>query len=111
MADNNIPEHNKNASIWPAVTVLLVLLTIGLGAWDFTLQNKNKTLQDEVKHLKSRVEAMEAHDRTVDAKVTALAAPPAASSSRRRRAAAAAAATAPTTTTAPAAVTAPAVTK
>lgn len=109
MTDNNIPENNSS-SIWPAVTVLLVCLTVGLGAWDFTLQNKNKALRDEVKSLKSRVEAMEAHDKTVDAKVTALTPPPQASSSRRRRAAAAAAAaTVPTTTTAPAAATAPAV--
>ena len=107
MADNNIPENKTNTSIWPAVTVLLVFLTAGLGAWDFTLQNKNKALRDEVKNLKARVEAMEAHDKTVDAKVTALTPPPQASSSRRRRAAAAAAATATAPTTAPAAATAP----
>jgi len=99
---NNNPQGNT--SIWPAITIVLAVITLGVAGWAALLQNKNRGLQEDVKKLRSRVEALEGDAKTLGAKVAALTPPPAAGSSARRRRAAAAAATQSTTgpTTAPA---------
>ena len=96
---NNPPGSTGNTSIWPAITIVLAIITIGVAGWAALLQNKNRALQDDVKRLTKRVDALEGEAKTLQGKVVALTPPPAAagSSARRRRAAAAAAATQPTT--------------
>jgi uncharacterized protein YlxW (UPF0749 family) len=100
MANNN----PGNASIWPTITVVLAIMTVGVAGWDAVLQAKNKALQDDVTKLRKRVDALEGEAKTLQTRVAAVAPPPApaGSSSRRRRAAAAAAAAATQPTTAPA---------
>ena len=95
---NNQP---GNTSIWPAITIVLAVVTLGVAGWDVVLQNKNRALQDDVSKLRKRVDALEGEAGALQRKVAAVTPPPTATSSRRRRAAAAAAA-ATQSTTAPA---------
>lgn len=93
---NNQP---GTTSIWPAMTIVLAVITLGVAGWDALLQTKNRALQDEVSKLRKRVEALEGDAKALEARVATVAPPAGASSAaaRRRRAAAAAAATQPAT--------------
>lgn len=85
---NNQP---GNTSIWPAITIVLAVITLGVAGWDVVLQNKNRALQDDVSKLRKRVEALEGDAKAMETKVAAVTPAPTATSARRRRAAAAAA--------------------
>lgn len=104
---NNTPQGNT--SIWPAITIVLAVITLGVAGWAALLQNKNRGLQEDVRKLRSRVEALEGDAKTLGAKVAALTPPPSAAgpSARRRRAAAAATQSTTAPTTAPATVPVP----
>ena len=106
MSDN----QTGNASIWPTITIVLAVVTLGVAGWAVVLQGKARSIQDDVKKLTKRVDALEGENKALSSKVAAVAPPPTASSSaRRRRAAAAAAAAATQPATAPATAPVPAV--
>src|SRR4051794_27567184 len=96
MSDN----QPGSGSIWPAMTIVLAVITLGVAGWAAMLQSKDRALQDDVKRLTKRVDALEGEAKAMSSKVAAVAPPPGGSSAARRRRAAAAAtqpSTAPST--------------